>query len=109
MKDILYVNGNTFDNVVKENPLVVIDCYAEWCGPCKMMSKVFEDAAQELDAWTFAKMDVDDALNTLINDEYSIQSIPTLLVFNNGDLVDTIVGFQTKAKLINTLNAYKEI
>ena len=77
--------------VIQKYPLVVVDCWAEWCAPCHMVAPVVEELARDYKGRVlFAKLDVDS--NSETAGEYGIMSIPTLLVFKNGKLVDQIVG-----------------
>jgi thioredoxin 1 len=87
-----------FANVLKQNPNVVVDCYADWCAPCKMIAPFIESLAEEYAGRvTFVKLDVDDNPNTAM--QYRIQGIPTLLFFKNGKHADTQVGALPKPAL----------
>lgn len=94
------INENEFESVIKEGK-VLIDCFATWCGPCKMLSPIIDQISEEVDTYKFYKLDVDKC-NTIPMD-YGVMSIPTLLIFENGELKDTLVGFKTKDELINYL------
>ena len=76
---------------------VLVDCYATWCGPCKMLGPVIDSLSEENDEYEFYKLDVDDAEE--VSREYGIMSIPTLLVFENGELVNKSVGLISKEDL----------
>ncbi len=82
-----------FDEVIK-NGKVLVDFYAEWCGPCKMLSPIIDELAEELRDVNFYKLNVDDSDEVVRR--YSVMSIPTLLVFENGELKNTSVGFKSK-------------
>ncbi len=83
---------------------VVVDFWAEWCGPCKMMAPVFEKLADEYEGkLTFAKMDVD--TNQRSAGQYGIRGIPTLLVFSGGAEIDRIVGFAPEDVLRGRMDA----
>ena len=100
------VTDSTFDEMVveSENP-VLVDFWAEWCGPSKMIAPVLEELAQELDGkLTIGKLDVDENQNTAM--AYGIFSIPTLLLFKDGEPVERIVGFQPKPQLMSKLQAH---
>ena len=106
MSKPVHVTDSTFEKEVleAENP-VLVDFWAEWCGPCKMIAPVLEELATEMDdKLTIGKLDVDENQNTAM--AYGIFSIPTLLLFKNGEPVERIVGFQPKAQLVNKLQAH---
>ena len=85
-----------FENKIKEGK-VLIDCYAPWCGPCRMLSPIIDTLATEVTTYKFYKLNVDDAEEIAI--KYGIMSIPTLLFFENGELKNTIVGLRSKDEL----------
>jgi len=83
---------------------VLVDFWAEWCGPCKMISPIVEELAEELgDTVVIGKMNVDE--NQTIPSEFGIRSIPTLLIFKNGEIVDKIVGALPKHTIKQKLEA----
>ena len=98
------LNDASFDGFVKNGSLVVIDCYADWCMPCKMVTPIVEQLAREMKGVSFGKLDVDESQKTAMR--YKIMSIPTLLVFKNGELIDTIVGALPKATLQSKIERY---
>lgn len=83
------INENEFSEVTKEGT-VLVDCFASWCGPCRMLSPIVDQVSEEVKDVNFYKLDVDDAEN--ITNEFGIMSIPTLLVFKDGKLVKKSVG-----------------
>ena len=85
-----------FNEKIKEGK-VLVDCYAPWCGPCKMLSPIIDELAKEIDTVNFYKLNVDDAED--VSRQYGIMSIPTLLIFENGELKEKLVGFKSKAEL----------
>lgn len=88
----------TFANIIDSNPFVVIDCWAQWCAPCRMIAPIIEELAQDYAGKiVFGKLDVDK--NTEIPMQYGIMSIPTLLIFKNGKTVDRIVGAMPRSML----------
>jgi len=91
------VTDATFDQFVKENPKVVIDCWAAWCAPCRMLSPVIDEIAEHTTDIKFAKLDVDH--NRSIPMKYGIMSIPTLLYFKDGVLVDKTLGALPKTAI----------
>jgi len=100
------VTDENFHQFISSHENVVIDCWAEWCQPCRLISPIVEELADKYAGkiW-FGKLNVDE--NQVTAMEYSIMGIPTLLVFKNGSLVDQIVGFMPKriieAKLLSAL------
>ena len=80
---------------------VLVDFFATWCGPCKMLSPVLEEASKEVDA-TIIKVDVDEA--STIAAQFGIQAVPTLILFKNGERVDTRMGYQNKNQLLAFIN-----
>jgi thioredoxin 1 len=81
----------TFKEMIQNHSLVVVDCWAPWCGPCNMVAPVIEELARDYAGKIlFGKLNVDE--NRDVSTKYEIMSIPTLLVFKNGKLVDTIIG-----------------
>jgi thioredoxin 1 len=88
----------TFTKFVKDNPMVVVDVWAPWCGPCRFVSPVVEEIARDYAGRiSFGKLNVDQ--NRRIAAQYGIMSIPTLLVFKNGQLVDRIIGAMSRERL----------
>ena len=94
------INENIFNEKIKSGK-VLVDCYAEWCGPCKMLSPIIDEVSKEVDTYSFYKLNVDD--NENISREYAIMSIPTLLIFENGELKEKLVGFKSKEELLEIL------
>jgi thioredoxin 1 len=98
------ISDNTFAAVLAEGKPVVIDCWAPWCGPCRMMSPIVDELAQEYaDKVIVGKLNVDD--NSEICEQFGIMSIPTILFFRNGKLVDTQVGASRKNDLQARIDA----
>jgi thioredoxin 1 len=99
------VNDATFDaQVLKSDVPVLVDFWAEWCGPCKMIAPIVEELAGEYDGkMKFAKLDVD--FNPRVSAKYGVRSIPTLLVFKGGSPVGQIVGAQPKQRLKDRIEA----
>ncbi len=92
------LTDSTFRRFIQEHPFVVVDCWAPWCGPCRWVSPIVEELARDYAGRiAFGKVNVDH--NPRVAMEYGIMSIPTLLVFKNGKLVDRIVGAMPRAML----------
>ncbi len=99
MAKVLELNNDNFDKTInKDKKIFVIDFWAEWCGPCKLLSPIVDELANELDEKVlFGKVDLDN--NQDLAMKFSIRSIPTLLMFKNGELKDTKVGLLSKNDL----------
>ena len=101
--NVIEINQNEFDEKVSNSDKkVLIDVYANWCGPCKMLSPIIDELANEIDNINFYKLDIDESED--IARRYGIMSIPTLLIFDNGELKEKIVGFKNKEELKEILN-----
>ena len=101
---IVYVTDDTFENEVlhSETP-VLVDYWAEWCGPCKMVAPVLEEiAGDHADKLTIAKLDVD--ASPAVARDFQIMSIPTMILFQDGKPTKTIVGAKGKAALLRELD-----
>lgn len=93
------------DETIKKFPTFVIDCWAPWCGPCRMIGPIIEELAKEMQGTiVFGKLNVDENPQTSM--KYGIMSIPTLLIFKNGSLVDQLVGAMPKEMLLQKLKTY---
>ena len=100
------VTDSTFEQmVVKSDKLVLVDFWAEWCGPCKMIAPILDQIAQELDdKLVIGKLDIDENQDTAM--AFGVMSIPTLLLFKDGEPVDRIVGYQPKPQLMARLQSH---
>ncbi|MGH7952106.1 MAG: thioredoxin [Limisphaerales bacterium] len=102
MKPIIEVNETNFENeVLKSEQPVIVDFWAEWCGPCKMLAPVLDEIAAEQTGVKVAKVNVDD--NPALAARFGIQSIPTLLYFAGGEVRDKIVGAVGKRTIVSKL------
>lgn len=95
------VNTQEFDNEIKEG-VVFVDFFAEWCGPCKMMAPVVEEIEQEISSVKFIKVNVDDAEEIAMR--YGIMSIPTFILYKDGQLSKKMVGGHSKQEVIDFIN-----
>lgn len=102
----IHVTDETFDSeVLQSDKPVLTDFWADWCGPCKMIAPILEDIANEYEEdLTIAKVDVDE--NPGIAMRYGIQSIPTLILFKNGQEATRLVGAMSKERLMSRLRPY---
>ena len=93
------------DEFIKKYNTIVIDCWAPWCGPCRMVGPVIEELAKEMQGKiVFGKLNVDN--NPATSAKHQIMSIPTMLVFKNGEIIDRLVGAMPKEALKQKLDSY---
>ena len=98
MAEHSFTDENFEEEVLKSDTPVLVDFFAEWCGPCKMLAPIIDELAKEYgDKWKIGKCDVDASPETA--QKYGIQSIPTLIFVKNGEVVDKIQGFSSKEKI----------
>jgi len=101
----IVVSDRNFDQTVKNYPLVVIDCWAAWCAPCRAIAPVVEELAKEYSGKVvFGKLNVDENPETA--QKFNVMAIPTLLVMKNGTEVDRIVGVLPKSQLEAKIGAF---
>jgi thioredoxin 1 len=99
------VTDATIDSAASQYPLFILDCWAEWCGPCRMVAPVIEEMAREMKgSVVFGKLNVDANMRT--SNKYKISAIPTILVFRNGKLIDKLIGAYPKATLAAKIQKY---
>jgi len=104
MKPVEITDDNFESEVLKSDKPVLIDFWAVWCGPCKMIAPIVEELANEYDGKIkIGKLDVDSNQQTSI--KYGVRSIPTLLVFKDGKLKDSIIGAVPKKHIVEKLNS----
>ena len=98
------IKENNFDaEVLKSEVPVVVDFFATWCGPCKMIAPLFEELAREYSGKAkFVKIDIDESPN--LASSYKVRGVPTLMVFKGGEIKSTMVGAQPKAKIAEEVN-----
>lgn len=101
-ENITNLTAETFDEVVgAADGAVLVDFWAEWCGPCKMIAPILDEIASEHDNLKIAKVNVDE--NSAIAQRYQVMSIPTLLVFKDGEVAKRMVGAKGKAAMLEDL------
>jgi len=99
------VTDATIDSMAGAYPLFILDCWAEWCGPCRMIGPIIEQLAAEMKGRAvFGKLNVDQNMQTA--NKYRISAIPTLMIFKNGKLIDKLVGAYPKPALTAKLQKY---
>tara|TARA_B100000530_G_scaffold311926_1_gene239271 strand:+ start:250 stop:570 length:321 start_codon:yes stop_codon:yes gene_type:complete len=98
------ITDSNFNEIVTKNDVVLVDFWAEWCGPCRMIAPMIEELANEYDGKAvIGKLDVDNNQESSI--KFGVRSIPTLLVFKNGEMVDRHVGAVPKETLSSSINS----
>jgi thioredoxin 1 len=103
MKPITFTDGNFETEAIKSNLPVIVDFWAAWCGPCKMIAPIIEELSGEYEGKIkIGKLDVDENQQTAI--KYGVRSIPTVLFLKDGQLKDTIIGAVPKAMFIEKIN-----
>ncbi|MFC0211310.1 thioredoxin [Paenibacillus chartarius] len=102
---IVNVTDESFKNEVESTGTVLVDFWAPWCGPCKMIAPVLEELDKEVTNLKIAKVNVDD--NPESASRFGVMSIPTLIVFKDGQPVDKVVGFQSKDALKNVVSRHQ--
>lgn len=101
MSSVLHLDDNNFDQAT--SGIALIDFWAEWCGPCRMLGPVLDQVAEEVgDKAVVAKINVDESQQLAM--KYSVKSIPAIFVLKDGEVVNQFVGVQDKAALISAIN-----
>ncbi len=99
---VLEITEDNFDELVlNSGKTCVVDMFATWCGPCKMMSPIIDEIAEENDDVIVGKVDVDE--NGELAMQFNVMSIPTILIFKNGELAETFIGLQSKETIVNAI------
>ena len=99
---VIKVNNDSFqEKVLNNTKTVLVDFYADWCGPCKMLAPLVEELSNESDAFEVVKLNVDDAPDLAAR--YGVMSIPTLIVFKGGEVAARTVGVQSKANILKLI------
>ena len=99
------ITDETMDAAAAQYPVFILDCWAEWCGPCRTIGPIIEELAREMKGKVvFGKLNVDQNMQTA--NKHRISAIPTMLVFKNGKLVDKIIGAYPKATLAGKIQKY---
>lgn len=98
---VIKVNNDNFDSVKNSDKKVLIDFYADWCGPCRMVSPIVDEIAEERADILVGKINVDDSPELAI--QFGIVSIPTIIVMEKGDIVNKMVGARPKSEILSAL------
>ena len=95
---VISVDKSNFDALVKENKKLLLDFYADWCGPCRMVAPIIHEIAEERDDVTVGKINVDENMELAM--KFGIVSIPTIILIENGEIVEKMVGARSKSEII---------
>lgn len=102
---ITELNDNNFQNILEQNEMVLVDVWAEWCGPCKMVAPIVDEISVDFQGKVLVgKLDADANKETL--GQLGVRNIPTLLLYKNGEVVDKLVGAVSKQKLTEMINTH---
>lgn len=101
---IIHAKEENFNEIISKD-LVLVDFFANWCGPCKMLSPILENLASSREEIKIVKVDVDEC--PALARTYGVMSIPTLLIFKNGKLLESRTGFMPESEIINWLQNLK--
>jgi len=103
---VLEINTENFDNEVKShNGIVVVDFFANWCGPCRKLAQILEEVETELASKVkFAKINTDENLE--MAKQYQVSGLPTLMIFKNGEAVERLVGLMPKSSIITNIEKH---
>ena len=99
---IEHIETNNFEELINGDKPVLVDFFATWCGPCKMLSPILEQVAEETDKVVIAKCDIDECME--IAQKYNIMSVPTLVAFKSGEEVKRAVVFRQKTQLLELID-----
>ena len=100
--EIMHVDSKNFEQTINSKEIVLVDFYATWCGPCKMLAPILEQVCEEVAENTLiAKLDIDNALD--IAKEFGVMSVPTMIIFKNGKEVERLIGLRQKTQILEVL------
>ncbi len=100
-----HVNLEDFEEeVLNSSKVILVDFFATWCGPCKMLSPILEEISEIKENFDIAKIDIDE--NTELAEKYGIESVPTMIIFKDGEILNRIVGLYGKNEIIEMVEKY---
>lgn len=98
---IIALNNENFEKVINENEMVLVDFWAPWCMPCRMLGEVLNEVSQEMDNLVIGKVNVDE--NSELAQEFRVSSIPFVVLYKNGQMVKSFLGYRNKADLLKEI------
>ena len=99
------INEKEFNELMKEKKVVLVDFFATWCGPCRMLSPILEEVSEESNGeYEVVKVDVDESY--ALAKKFGIMSVPTMIIFQNGEEVEKIIGLRQKEDLVDAIKNY---
>ena len=101
MAEITLTDQNFNDYVTNAKGVILVDFWAPWCGPCRMLGPIIEEIAKDADGFKVAKLNVDENQGT--SGKYGVMSIPTVLLFKDGEVVETLVGVKSKESYLDVI------
>lgn len=105
MANVLHLTDENFEETLKKNPLTLVDFWAEWCAPCRIIAPVVEELAKDFDGkLVCTKLNVDE--NPITSAKFQIMSIPSLIIFKNGVPVDKVIGAVPKSHLVSRIKPH---
>ena len=97
----LFLSDVNFKEIINQKEIALIDFYASWCGPCKMLAPILDEIAKEFPNITVGKVNID--FEQIVSKEYNVWTIPTMIIFKNGKEIKRIMGFKPKKELVEVL------
>ena len=104
MSEIRHITENEFEDTINENKLVLIDFYAQWCPPCKMLAPILEEVQKAMQDVLIVKIDVDQ--NEAISRKFKIMSIPNMILFKDGEMVESVVGLKDQTYIMEMIRKH---
>lgn len=97
-----HLNEANFESAIRSG-VTLVDFFATWCGPCKMLSPIIEELSAEADGFSVYKVDIDECEDLAM--DFSVMSVPTLIVFKNGEEAERMIGVRSKADILNVIRS----